>query len=104
VASGGLLGVALGLWFVYELIRKARQRLRRADQFGRAACCGALAGLSGIAVHSFVDYGLHVSINALIFMVLIVIATAHPIQVMSHGGTETQRKDEKVKAHDLNLL
>jgi O-antigen ligase len=95
LASGGLVGLALGLWFVYELIRKARLALRSPDQFRRAACYGALAGLSAIAVHSFVDFGLHITINALIFIVLIVIATAH----ISHRGTETLRHNGNVNAH-----
>jgi O-antigen ligase len=76
LASGGLIGCALGLWFIYTFVRRVRSRLRAKDQFGRAASCGALVGLSGVMVHSFVDFGLHVTVNALIFMVLVVIAAA----------------------------
>jgi O-antigen ligase len=93
IASGGLIGLALGLWFVYELIRKARLALRSPDQFRRAASYGALAGLYGIAAHSFLDFGLHVTINALIFIALIVIATAH----LSHRGADAQRNGKRSK-------
>jgi hypothetical protein len=35
---------------------------------------GASVSLFGIAVHSTVDFGLHVTVNALIFTALVVIA------------------------------
>jgi O-antigen ligase len=75
-ASGGLIGVALGAWFVYGLIRGVRERLRSSGTFRRAACLGALVGLYGIAIHSFFDFGLHITINALVFIALLVIAVA----------------------------
>jgi putative inorganic carbon (HCO3(-)) transporter len=75
VASGGLIGLALGAWFVYALIRDAHKRLRSPDRFRRAASFGALVGFSGVAVHSFVDFGLHIMINAVLFIALVVIAT-----------------------------
>ena len=38
----------------------------------RAACLGGLAGIFGLAIHSFVDFGLHITINALVFLALTV--------------------------------
>ena len=75
-ASGGLIGCALVAWFIVVFVKTARRRLRSTDSYRRAACLGALAGIFGAAVHSFVDFGLHITVNALIFCVLIVIATA----------------------------
>jgi O-antigen ligase len=74
-ASGGPIAVALFGWFVFAVIRRARRQLRSADSFRRAACFGALAALFTVAVHSSVDFGLHITINALICMVMVVIAT-----------------------------
>lgn len=76
LASGGLIGIALGGWFVCAFVRSVLPRLRSSGRFRRAATFGALIGLSGIAIHSVVDFGLHIMINALIFMALVVIATA----------------------------
>jgi O-antigen ligase len=76
LASGGLVGAALAAWFVVAFLRLARRRLRSADRFRRAACFGALAGLVGVAAHSFVDFGLHITVNALVAAALVVIATA----------------------------
>jgi hypothetical protein len=42
----------------------------------RALRFGALLGIAGVVVHSLVDFGLHMMSNALIFIVLIAIATA----------------------------
>lgn len=76
LASGGPVAVAFGAWFVFILIRSIRKRLVP-DPFLRASCFGALAGLFAVAVHSFVDFGLHITVNALVFMALVVIATVN---------------------------
>jgi O-antigen ligase len=76
LASGGLIGVAFGLWFLYSFIRTVRERVRTSDKFVRAARYGAVVGIAGVAIHSFVDFGLHITINAVMFIVLVVIATA----------------------------
>jgi hypothetical protein len=73
LASGGLIAAALVLWFAVILVRNARRRLALNRGTYRAACLGALTGIFGAAVHSFVDFGLHITINALVFCVLIAI-------------------------------
>jgi len=75
IASGGLIGCLLAAWLIVVFLKTARDRLRQAEPIHRAACCGALAGLFGAAVHSLVDFGLHITINALIFVALAAIAT-----------------------------
>jgi O-antigen ligase len=76
LASGGIIGLALCGWFVFALVSRARVQLSATDNFRRAASFGALVGLFGVAIHSLFDFGLHVIINALIFVILIVLATA----------------------------
>jgi O-antigen ligase len=76
LASGGLAAAAAAALFGGLFIRRARECLRSDDPFRRAACRGALTGLCGVALHSFVDFGLHITVNALVFTVLIVIAAA----------------------------
>ncbi|MGI9065948.1 MAG: O-antigen ligase family protein [Pyrinomonadaceae bacterium] len=71
LASGGIMGLAIGGWFTFAFIRGARQKIRAADRHSRAITLGALAGIMTVAVHSLVDYGLHITINALIFTTLI---------------------------------
>lgn len=75
LASGGIIGAALAAWFVFAFIRLLRQTLQADDPLRRAVCFGALIGLLGAALHSFLDFGLHITANALVFACLIVLAT-----------------------------
>lgn len=77
LASGGPVAVALGGWFVIAFIKRARLQLHSTDSFRRAACFGALAGIFSVAIHSIVDFGLHITANALIFTALVVIAVVN---------------------------
>lgn len=74
MASGGIVAVILGGWFVVLFVRYARTSLRSTDGFRRAACFGALTGLAGVAVHSLVDFGLHIPVNALVCLLLVAVA------------------------------
>jgi O-antigen ligase len=78
LASGGLIGLALVLWFAVAFLRRARKSLHSSDPYYRAAALGALVGIFGVMIHSFVDFGLHITSNAMIFCALIVIAVQQP--------------------------
>ena len=76
LSSAGLIGLAIGVWFIVVIFRKVRQKLSEADEFERCVRYGALLGLAGVAAHSIVDFGLHIMINALVCLALIMLATA----------------------------
>lgn len=71
IASGGLIGLALGIWAAFAFVKTALKKVHGDDRFLRAAKFAALAGIVAVAVHSLVDFGLHLVINAAIFTVLI---------------------------------
>jgi O-antigen ligase len=73
LASGGLIGVAIAVWLVFAFVRTALREVRANDRYLRAAKFGALAGIVAVAVHSLVDFGLHLTINAALFTVLVAI-------------------------------
>ena len=75
LSSGGLIGLALGVWFVVAVVRKTRQNLLVSNGYKRAVRIGAVLGITGVAAHSLVDFGLHIMTNAIVFMILIMIAT-----------------------------
>jgi len=77
LASGGLIAAVAAALFGGLFIRRARECLRSGNPFRRAACRGALTGLFGAALHSFVDFGLHITANTLVFTALVVIAAAN---------------------------
>jgi O-antigen ligase len=70
LSSGGLIGFAIGVWFAVLVIREARR-----NYDGSYVRLGAILGITGVAAHSLVDFGLHILINAIVLLSLIVIAT-----------------------------
>ena len=68
LSSGGVIGFAIGVWFVVAVVRAARQNTNKAQ-------LGAILGIVGVAAHSLVDFGLHILVNAIVFLTLIMIAT-----------------------------
>ena len=88
LASGGILGAALLVWFAVELIRKARHSIKTSEGFQRAVSFGAIIGLVGVGVHSIVEFGLHITINALVFVLLVAILSLQSFgpQVVTRRG------------------
>lgn len=76
LANGGIIACIFVLIFGYLFITKAIKQFRSRSNLRRASCFGAILGISGVLIHNFVDFGLHPLINAMIFIVLVVIATA----------------------------
>ena len=77
LATTGLIGTSLVVWFCATAIAQSRNQLKVRNKFRRAACLGALAGLFGVMLHNFVDFGLHVTANSVAFVTLIIIATTN---------------------------
>ena len=75
LSSAGLIGLALGVWFVVSVVRKTRENLLSDTGFMRAVRLGAVLGITGVAAHSLVDFGLHIMTNAIVFLVVIMMAT-----------------------------
>ena len=75
LSSGGVIGLGLGVWFGVAVFRRVRDNLRSHDHVQRLLCLAALLGITGVAVHSLVDFGLHLLVNAFVFLVLIMLAT-----------------------------
>lgn len=77
LASGGLIALIICIWFVVGFFRAARRQVdpdgHVSSPFGRAAKLGALAGILTVGIHSLVDFGLHIPINAFVFTSLLAI-------------------------------
>jgi len=66
----------LTLLFLGLIVRRVVQRFSDRGRLEKAIGFGAALGMFGVFLHSFVDFGLHVQINSLVFVLLIVLATA----------------------------
>jgi O-antigen ligase len=71
----GLAGFGIMLWFLIAMYRNAFAKLSNwtRDANGTAALA-AILGCTGILVHSFVDFNLHIPANAALFYVLCFVA------------------------------
>ena len=75
LSDGGIIGAALGLFFIINLFRMGFTRRDSRDDFRRGVATGAMAGCFAVLVHSFFDFTLHTPANALLFLVLAALAT-----------------------------
>lgn len=75
LSDAGIVGGALGLVFILLLFRYGFSRFNSADKFRRGVAAGALAGCFAVLVHSFFEFSLHMTSNALLFLLLAALAT-----------------------------
>jgi O-antigen ligase len=75
LSDGGIIGGLLGVAFIVILFRRGFARRETHDKFRRGVSTGALAGCFAVLVHSFFDFTLHTTANALLFLVVAAIAT-----------------------------
>jgi O-antigen ligase len=76
LSDAGVVGGLLGLAFLVVLFRRGVRRMQSHDRLRRGVALGALAGCAGALVHSFFDFTLHTTANALLFLLLAALATA----------------------------
>jgi O-antigen ligase len=77
LADGGLAGGLLGLAFLVILFRRGMRNVRRAmSPVTRSLYGGGLVGAIGLLGHELVDFNLHIASNAIIFLLISVLATS----------------------------
>jgi O-antigen ligase len=75
----GVLGFATMIWFLLLVYRKAFRKIGNwMGDLSGAASLACVLGVTGILVHSFVDFNLQIPANAALFYVLCTIAAAEP--------------------------
>ena len=95
LAEMGALGFATVLWFLLTLYACALRKLRhRQADINSAVTLAAVVGISGILVHSFVDFNLQIPANAASFYMLCVVAAMKP-------GFATHHRTHRNRQHSL---
>jgi O-antigen ligase len=75
----GLLGFGTMLWFLLTLYNRAIKKIGNwTGEISGAVTLACVLGLSGILVHSAVDFNLQIPANAALFYVLCTIAASEP--------------------------
>ena len=94
LSDGGIVGAVLGLSFVALLFYKALSRARSKDDFRRGVALASLSGCFAVLVHSFFDFTLHTTANALLFLVLAALATLN-------GQVEKAPRKKRRRTRDI---
>lgn len=90
LAEGGVVGALLAAAAALAFVLTVGRRLRQADSTARLMVGGLSVGLMAIALHSFIDFGLHKPANALLLATLCGMSVA-----AVHMPTKRKRKRQK---------
>jgi O-antigen ligase len=75
----GLIGFALGCWFIALFFSRGLRRIESwRTEVRAAATLASIIGVTGILVHSLSDFNLQIPANAALFFALAALATGSP--------------------------
>lgn len=73
LADAGIVGLIIGVFFLYQLFRTGRDVRSIENNFRRGIAVGALAGIFAILVHSVFDFVLHTTAVSVMFLILVAV-------------------------------
>jgi O-antigen ligase len=92
LADTGILGGLCCAAFLWILFREARRNFEMEQgHFSRALHAGAITAVSGLLLHSFVDFNLHIPSNALLFLLQAYLASSPALPSESAGRRHRER-------------
>jgi O-antigen ligase len=95
LAETGMAGGICGLAFLWLLYREARNGFHaERSQFGQGLRAGAIAAVSGLLLHSFIDFNLHIPSNAVLFLLQVFLATSDPLSPDARDAQRGHRSRE----------
>jgi O-antigen ligase len=99
----GLLGFGTMIWFLITLYTRAIKKIGNwAAEISGAVTLACVLGLSGILVHSAVDFNLRIPANAALFYVLCTIAASEPFAqpARKRRAVKTKPAEEVLDSHE----
>lgn len=98
LAETGLLGGLCGIVFLWTFYREARRNFA-AEQghFSRGLHAGAIVAVSGLLLHTLVDFNLHIPSNALLFLLQSYLATSPPLASDASKAARRTRSAAKLE-------
>ena len=76
VADAGVVGLILGVCFLFLFVREVSRNVRVTNTFRRGIAAGAAAGCFAILVHSIFDFVLHITAISVMFITLMAMLVA----------------------------
>jgi O-antigen ligase len=92
LADAGIIGLIIGLFFLFQLFKTARASIQSHNLFRRGVAVGAAAGCFAILVHSIFDFVLHTTAISLMFLLLLAL-------VIKSGDSYEDDSEERVERH-----
>jgi len=90
LSESGLIGFGLVVFFLVTVYRSASVELRPGSRSGRSVeMIAVLAAITGLLVHSLVDFNFHIPSNAALFLVMCGIVVT--ISRADEGSSEVSR-------------
>jgi O-antigen ligase len=99
----GLLGFGTMIWFLVTLYARAIKKIGNwTAEVSGAVALACVLGLSGILVHSAVDFNLQIPANAALFYVLCTIAASEPFAqpARKRRAVRTKPAEEVLNSHE----
>ncbi len=92
LADAGIIGLIIGLFFLFQLFKTARTSVQSHNLFRRGVAVGAVAGCFAILVHSIFDFVLHTTAISLMFLLLLAL-------IVKSGDSYEDDSEERVERH-----
>lgn len=94
LAETGILGFGIMIWFLVRVLRPALRKSHKwPSNLNGAVSVAAILGISGILVHSLVDFNMQVPANAALFYSLCTVASMEP-RFRTHRRSHRQLEAE----------
>jgi O-antigen ligase len=100
LADAGIIGAALGLFFLAALFQMGFARRESEDEFRRGVAIGALTGCFAVLIHSLFDFTLHTTSNALLFLMMAALAT---LNGRVENAPRRNRRRRRRRSHNQRL-
>ena len=97
-AVAGIIGLLIGGFFLFQLLRDGLQNAKTANRFRRGVCIGALAGCFAILVHSLFDFVLHITAISVLFLTCVALVAASGNEFPDDEDDEPRGRNRKSRS------
>lgn len=101
-ADAGIVGALIAVWFIVAIYRTVSRGIGSRDPLLAGLALGSGGGIFAMLVHSMFDFNLQVPSNALLFLLLVAVASsvaaAVPVEKLAHQQISRRGAEERAAA------